>query len=65
VDDESRVGKQPLLDSWGLVCRGVVEDQVDGEVVGDFVVDGGEELLELDRAVPRVQAADDLAGGDV
>src|SRR4051794_31978228 len=59
------MGEQPLLDGWGLVGGGVVEDQVDGQVVGDFLVDRGQELLELDRAVPRVQGADDLAGGDV
>ena len=60
VDDESRVGQQPFLDRWGLVGRGVVENQMYGEVVGDFVVDRDEELLELDRAVPRAQGADDL-----
>jgi hypothetical protein len=35
------------------------------EVGGDLLVDGGQELLELDRPVPGVQLSDDLAGGDV
>ena len=34
-------------------------------MVGDFAVDGLQELLELDRAVTRVQASDHLARGEV
>ena len=43
----------------------VVADQVNGQVGGNFGVDLGEELLELDGAVPSVQAGDDGAVFDV
>jgi hypothetical protein len=35
------------------------------QVVGDGLVDGDEELAELDRAVLAVQRGDDAAVGDV
>ena len=38
---------------------------MDIELGGHFAVEGLEELLELDRAVPAVQRADDLAASDV
>ena len=44
-----------LLSSTRCTCRSS----------GTSRVDGGQELLELDRAVAAVQRADDLAGGDV
>jgi hypothetical protein len=47
------------------VRRAVVEYEVNVELGGDVAVDGDQELLELDRAVARVQRADDLARGDV
>ena len=65
VDLEAWVGGQPVLDSGSLVGAVVVADQVDGQLRWDFGVDLGEELLELDGAVPAMQAGDDGAVGDV
>jgi hypothetical protein len=62
-EDETRVRGEPLLDRRCLVGAAVVEHNV--EVLGDFAVDRGQELLELDRSVTRVQAPDDLPAGDV
>jgi hypothetical protein len=47
------------------VRGGVVEHETDIGVGWDFAVEGLQELFELDRAVACVQAADDLAGGEV
>ena len=35
---------------------------MDGELGRDLAIERGQELLELDRAMAAVQAADDLAG---
>jgi len=43
----------------------VVEDEVDLEVGGHLALDPLEELPELDRAMPAVRLADDLAAHDV
>lgn len=43
----------------------VVADQAHVEVLGDLLVDLGEELAELRRAVPAVQAGDHRAVGGV
>ncbi len=40
-------------------------DQVDGQVGGNLLVNLGDELLELDGAVPAVQTGDHGAVGDV
>jgi hypothetical protein len=55
-------GQQPALDCRGLAGGDVVHHQAHREVGGDLLVDGGQELLELDRPVPGVQLSDDLAG---
>jgi len=47
------MGLQPFRDRRGLVGSIVVADQVDLEMVGDLVVDLGQELLELDGAMAR------------
>src|SRR5664280_714701 len=62
---ETRVGGQPALDLWCLVRRVVIENEVNVQGGGNLLVDGDEELLELDRAVAGVQRPDHLAGGDV
>jgi len=56
---------EPCDDAGALVGAVVVADQVDLEVVGDVGVDLDQELLELDRPVPAVDAGDDGAIGGV
>src|SRR3954447_14041331 len=65
VQDEPRVREQPSLDRWRLVRAAVVEHDMHVALGWHLAVDRGQELLELDRAVPAVQAADDLAAGEV
>ena len=55
VHVEAGVAGQPGLDRRGLVGGVVVADQVHVELGGHGLVDGGQELLELDRPVPAVQ----------
>jgi len=43
----------------------VVQNQMDGQAVGDFAVDRGEELEELGVAVPRQALSDHRAGEHV
>jgi hypothetical protein len=45
---------QPGVDRRRLVGAVVVTDQVYFQVVGDFGVDLGQELLELNRSMPPV-----------
>ena len=59
VHVEPRVYGQPSVDCRGAVGAVVVADQVHVQVCGDFRVDLGEELLELDGAVSAVQAGYD------
>lgn len=54
----ARRGSQRLVRAVGVV------DQVDLEAGGDFSVDLGEELRQLDRAVPAGQRGDDLPGAE-
>lgn len=54
----ARRGSQGPVGAVGVV------DQVDLEAGGDFSVDLGEELRQLDRAVPAVQRGDDLPGAE-
>ena len=54
-----------VLISGGLVGGVVVADEVDVQLVGDGLVDGDQELAELDRPVTAVQFGDDCAVGDV
>ena len=54
---------QPALDGRRLVGRGVIHDQVHVQFAGHDLVDAGQELLELDRAVPRGHLRDHLAAG--
>ena len=65
VQDEPRVCEQPALDHRGLVSGGVIEHEVDLELGRDLSVEGLQELLELDRAMPAVQLTDDLAGREI
>jgi len=65
VPHEPGVRGEPVTDGRRLVRGGVVEHEMDIELGGHFAVEGLEELLELDRAVPAVQRADDLAASDV
>ena len=62
---EAGVRKQPAFDLRGLVRGCIVEHEVHVEVLGDSLVDGVEELLELDRAVAGVQLADHLSGREI
>jgi hypothetical protein len=62
---EPRVFGQPVPDGGGLVGGEVVTDQVHVEFGGYGFVDGGEEFLELHRAVLAVQGGDHRAVGDV
>ncbi len=57
--------EQPALDGGGLVGGVVVEDQVDGQLVGHLGIDALEELPELARAVVPPERADDLPGHGV
>jgi len=56
VHVESGVAGQPLLDAGVFVGAVVVADQVHVQLGRDLLVDLGQELLELDGAVPAVQA---------
>lgn len=49
---------QPLLDRRGLAGGVVVADQVHVQVGGHFLVELGEELLELGGAVAAVEGAE-------
>jgi hypothetical protein len=62
---EAGVAGQPVPDGRGLVGGEVVADQVHVQVGGDGLVDGDQELAELDRPVLAVQCGDDGAVGDV
>src|SRR3954454_7889735 len=57
MQDKARVAGQPALDRWCLVGEGVVEDEVDVEVVRDLVVDLDEELTRETIARPRPSSA--------
>jgi hypothetical protein len=65
VQYEARVRGQPALDRRRLVRAAVVQHEMHVELGGDLAVKGGQEPLELDRAVAAVQPADDLAGGQI
>jgi len=56
---------QPCLDLGGVVGGVVVTHQVHLEFAGYGLVDGGQELAELDGVMAAVQCADDGAVGDV
>lgn len=57
VHAEPGMGQQPLLDRGRLVGGALVADQMDVEMVGDLLVQLGQELLELHRAVLAVERA--------
>ncbi len=65
VQAEPGVAGQPGLDDGSLVRGQVVADQVHIQPGGHGLVDPGQELLELRRAVVAVQFTDDGAVGDV
>ena len=65
VQLEAGVRGEPVLDRRRLVRAAVVEHDMHVEFDRDFAVERLQELLELDRAMAAVQAADHLAGGDV
>ena len=56
---------QPSVDRRRLVSAVVVTDQVHFQVVGDFVVNLGQELLKLNHSMPPVDRGDDGPVGDV
>ena len=56
---------KPFADQLGLVRRGVVDDDVDVEIIGNVLLDEVEEAPKLPGAVTRQTFANDLAGGDV
>jgi hypothetical protein len=58
---EAGMRHQPALDGRRLVGRGVSHDQVHVQFPGHGLVDAGQELLELDRAVPRGHLGNHLA----
>ncbi len=57
---EAKVGQQPLPDRRRLVRLAVVEHEMHRQIGGDLAIDGLQKLLELDRAMTRVQLADGL-----
>jgi hypothetical protein len=59
VQVEARALGQPPPDARRLVRAVVVDNQVNGELLGDGRVDRVEELAELDGAMPAMQVADD------
>lgn len=62
---EAGVPAQPVPDLGGVVGGVVVAHQVNVESRRHGLVDGDQELLELNRPVTAVQLADDGAVGDV
>src|SRR5215471_17681362 len=65
VDVEPGAAGQPGLDLGRVVGGVVIADEVHVKLCGHGLVDGGQELAELDGAVPAVQLGDDRAVGDV
>ena len=65
MDVPARSLGKPVADQLGLVGRGVVDDYVDVEIIGNVLLDEIEEAPKLSGAVPRQTFANDLAGGDV
>lgn len=55
VDVEAGMAGQPGVDQVCLVGGVVVGDEVDVGFVGDGLVDGDQDLAELDRAVSAVE----------
>jgi len=62
VQLEARVARKPAMDGGGFVGGVVVDDEVDVEILGNGLVDGGEELAELDGAMPVMALAEYLTG---
>jgi hypothetical protein len=65
VQDEARVGQQPVADGGGLAGGEVVADDVDAEAGLDLLVDLVQEVAEVGGRVLGGEFADDLAVGDV
>ncbi len=65
VQVDTGMPSQPGFDRRGLAGGVVVADHVNVQTFGHGPVDGGQELLELDRPVVAVQFADHGAVGDV
>jgi hypothetical protein len=59
------VAGEPGLDGRRLVGAVVVHDQVNVELRRHALLDGAQELQELAAAMPPMQLADDLAGGQI
>lgn len=49
------MSNEPVADEWGFVGGGIVEDEVNVEILGNLVVDRRQELAELLRAMPAVE----------
>jgi hypothetical protein len=61
VHVEAGMSHQPALDGRPLVGGGVLHDQLHVQLAGHGLVDAGQELRELDRAVPRGHLGNHLA----
>src|ERR1700730_942494 len=60
-----RMPDQPFLDEWCFVRRGVVQYEVNVEIVGNTLVDCGEELAELLGSVTTTDLTQNGSGLDV
>src|SRR5437870_6642185 len=65
VEHKARVADEPALDRWRLVGGVIVEDQMQLEPGRRLALELVEELLELERAVAGVQAADHLPAREI
>ncbi len=59
MEVDAGVSQKPAMDRRRLVCRGIVHHDVDLEASGHCLVDGVEELLELDCPVAGGELVDD------
>jgi hypothetical protein len=59
------VTHQPVLNGRRLVCRGIVDDNMDLQVGGHGLVDLDQELFELDSSMLRRELVEDLTGDQV
>src|SRR6188474_3087828 len=62
VDMPARAFGEPVADALGLVGAGIVDDQMDVEIVGHLGFDRIEELAELLSAMAAKAPPDHLAG---
>jgi hypothetical protein len=60
VDVKPGMAEQPSMDLGGLVSRDVVDDQMDGELLGNASIDEIQEATELDGAMAFCHVGDDV-----